>query len=123
MKHTCPVCGYDRMDDVAYYENGDASFELCSCCGFQFGVDDDVEIEDGFFLSRSEAHDLYRANWLKDGAKIFSDYAFTPNQDAGEPLERRILHKQLRRMHIQLDNYAESTLMTYANEKERYTSR
>ena len=104
MKYTCPVCGYNRMDDVAYYENGDASFELCFCCGFQFGVDDDVEIEDGIFLSRSEAHDLYRSNWLKDGAKIFSDYAFTPDQDAGEPLERMILQKQLRRMHIKLES-------------------
>lgn len=49
MKYTCSVCGYAQMDDVAYDENGDASFELCSCCGFQFGVDDDVEIEDGIF--------------------------------------------------------------------------
>lgn len=104
MKHTCPVCGYDQMDDDAYYENGDASFELCSCCSFQFGVDDDVEIEDGIFLSRSEAHDLYRSNWIEEGAKVFSDYAFTPDQDAGEPLERMILQKQLRRIHIKLES-------------------
>ncbi|KTR62555.1 hypothetical protein RSA42_00060 [Exiguobacterium indicum] len=104
MKYTCPVCGYDRMDDVAYYENGDASFELCSCCGFQFVVDDDVEIEDGIFLSRSEAHDLYRSNWLKDGAKIFSPHAFKTMQDAGDYLERTILQKQLQRIHITLDN-------------------
>jgi len=91
------------MDDVVYYENGDASFELCSCCGFQFGVDDDVEIEDGNFLSRSEAHDLYRANWLKDGAKIFSDYAFERGQAKGEPLARTALEKQLRAIHIRLE--------------------
>lgn len=103
MKYTCPVCGYDRMDDVVYYENGDASFEICSCCGFQFGVDDDVEIEDGIFLSRSEAHDLYRANWLKDGAKIFNDYAFERGQAKGEPLARTALKKQLRAIHIRLE--------------------
>jgi len=91
------------MDDVVYYENGDASFELCSCCGFQFGVDDDVEIEDGIFLSRSEAHDLYRANWLKDGAKIFNDYAFERGQAKGEPLARTALKKQLRAIHIRLE--------------------
>ena len=103
MKHTCPVCGYDQMNDDAYYENGDASFELCSCCGFQFGVEDDVEIDDGIFLSRSEAHDLYRANWLKDGAKIFSDYAFERGTGKGEPLARTALKKQLRAIHIRLE--------------------
>ncbi|WP_290758621.1 MULTISPECIES: hypothetical protein [unclassified Exiguobacterium] len=105
MKYICPVCGYDRMDDVAYYENGDASFELCSCCGFQFGVEDDVEIDDGIFLSKSEAHDLYRANWLKDGAKIFSDYAFERGTGKGEPLARTALKKQLRAIHIRLETY------------------
>ncbi|MCQ4090216.1 hypothetical protein [Exiguobacterium sp. LL15] len=100
MKYTCPVCGYNRMDDVAYYENGDASFEICFCCGFQFGVDDDVEIEDGIFLSISEAHDLYRANWLKDGAKIFSDYAFERAQAQGEPLARTVLESQLQNLKV-----------------------
>lgn len=103
MKYICPVCGYAQMDDVAYDENGDASFEICSCCGFQFGVDDDVEIEDGIFLSRSEAHYLYRANWLKDGAKIFNDYAFERGQAKGEPLARTALKKQLRAIHIRLE--------------------
>lgn len=88
------------MDDVAYYANNDASFELCSCCGFQFGVDDDVEIEDGIFLSRGEAHNLYRSNWLKDGAKIFSDHAFNRDQAQGEPLTPAILEKQLQNLQV-----------------------
>lgn len=105
MKYTCSVSGYAQMDDVAYDENGHASFELCSCCGFQFGVDDDVEIEDGIFLSRSETHDLYRANWLKEGAKVFSPYAFKPGPGKGEPLARTALEKQLRAIHIRLETY------------------
>ena len=100
MTYTCPVCGYDQMDDVAYYANNDASFELCSCCGFQFGVDDDVEIEDGIFLSRRETHDLYRSNWLKDGAKVFSPYAFNRGQAQGEPLTPAILEKQLQNLQV-----------------------
>lgn len=100
MTYTCPVCGYDQMDDVAYYKNGDASFELCSCCGFQFGVDDDVEIEDGIFLSRSESHKLYRSNWLKDGAKVFSPDAFNRGQAQGEPLTPAILEKQLQDLQV-----------------------
>jgi len=104
MTYTCPVCGYDQMDDVAYYKNGDASFELCSCCGFQFGVDDDVEIEDGIFLSRSETHELYRSNWIEEGAKVFSPDAFKRGQAKGEPLAKTVLEKQLQRIHIMLEN-------------------
>lgn len=92
------------MDDVAYYANNDASFELCLCCGFQFGVDDDVEIEDGIFLSRSESHKLYRSNWLKDGAKVFSPYAFNRGQAKDTPLAKTVLEKQLQRIHIMLEN-------------------
>lgn len=100
MKYTCPVCGYDQMDDVAYYANYDASFELCSCCGFQFGVDDDVEIGDGIFLSRSETHDLYRSNWIEECAKVFSPYAFKGGQAKGEPLAKTVLEKQLQNLQI-----------------------
>ncbi|MCY1691027.1 hypothetical protein OVA29_10375 [Exiguobacterium sp. SL14] len=69
-------------------------------CGFQFGVDDDVEIEDGIFLSRSEAHDLYRSNWIEEGAKVFSPDAFNRGQAQGEPLTPAILEKQLQDLQV-----------------------
>lgn len=56
--HTCPVCGNDKLKSKPYqnmppispalyeaqppYENlwGKASYEVCGCCGFEFGNDD-----------------------------------------------------------------------------------
>lgn len=108
MTYVCPVCGYDKMHEAPYYSNGDASFDLCLCCGFQFGVDDDVEIENGKFLTRKESHVLYRDNWIKDGAKVFSSDAFDTNLDRGESLGRELLEKQLHTIHIQLEKRMES---------------
>lgn len=103
MTYVCPVCGYDKLDEPSYYSNNDASYELCSCCGFQFGVDDDVEINEGQFLTRIEAHTLYRNNWIEDGAKVFSAYAFEPSSNENESLEKNLLIKQLKMIHVYID--------------------
>ena len=40
--HMCPVCGYIGLNEQTYDDNGCASYEICSCCGFEFGfVDND----------------------------------------------------------------------------------
>ena len=39
-KYICPVCGYDRLEEPVYDEIGEPSFEICSCCGVEFGFDD-----------------------------------------------------------------------------------
>ena len=36
----CPVCGSPELSQAPYFEDGAASFEMCSC-GFEFGFDDD----------------------------------------------------------------------------------
>jgi hypothetical protein len=41
MNHTCPVCGFDGLDEPPYSPSGDGLYEICPCCGFQFGVSDD----------------------------------------------------------------------------------
>jgi hypothetical protein len=57
VKHCCPCCGYEGLEVPAYrhlgpppwfhigpppYERwyGDPSYEVCACCGFEFGNDD-----------------------------------------------------------------------------------
>ena len=36
----CPVCGYNALHEPAYDRFGCASFEICPCCGIEFGYDD-----------------------------------------------------------------------------------
>lgn len=67
----CPVCGYDCLEEVPYLGNDflSGSFEICSCCGYQFGVDD---------LDRGITHEAHRRQWLREGAPWFSRYVRKP---------------------------------------------
>ena len=55
---TCPVCGYDKLRNKP-----DNSFEICPCCGTEFGNDDDLF-----------THEQLRRQWIVDGAKWWSPY-------------------------------------------------
>lgn len=64
MKNTCPVCGYNNLDFMPYDEKGYASFEICPCCGFEFGCDD--------FPDKEKSFAEWRENWIKNGCVWFS---------------------------------------------------
>lgn len=70
-RNICLVCGYDDLNEPPYYrqDNNPASgsHEICSCCGFQFGVDD---------LDKGYTHKTYREMWVESGARWYSN--FTP---------------------------------------------
>lgn len=84
-KHTCPVCGYDQLESKPYrnmppiskeiyqvnppYHKywGTGSYEVCSCCGFEFGFDDD-----GIFPENNSTFQNYLQEWIeRDNAKWF----------------------------------------------------
>jgi len=53
----CPICGADTLEQP--FESAIAvlvSFEICDCCGCQYGYDDDEK---------------YYHNWLSNGSKWF----------------------------------------------------
>jgi hypothetical protein len=52
----CPVCGYSGLPKPAYDHLGYASFEICPCCGTQFGYQD-----------ARRSHDSLRAEWVAKG--------------------------------------------------------
>lgn len=60
MKHQCPVCGLDHLNEAPRSESGGASMEICPACGFQFGVSDDDECY---------TYDVWRGDWVKAGMK------------------------------------------------------
>lgn len=63
MKHLCPVCGWPELADPPYDEAGHGSYEICPCCGFEFGYDDDAQ---------GETHSQYRARWIAGGMQWWS---------------------------------------------------
>lgn len=63
-KYMCPVCGYSGLQETPYNTYGHGSYEICVCCGFQFGYDDFPDKEQGF--------DNWRKKWRKDGYPWFS---------------------------------------------------
>lgn len=79
---TCPCCGYVGLKARPYarlpthsivrgltppYANhfGLASYEVCHCCGFEFGNDDDPGTAGG------ESFEQYLAEWVRDGCNWF----------------------------------------------------
>jgi hypothetical protein len=63
MSHTCPVCGWPELAEPPRSPTGSASYEICPCCGFEFGFDDDA---------RGETYDQARARWIADGQRWWS---------------------------------------------------
>jgi hypothetical protein len=59
---SCPICGYDRLDEPPYDENGNSSFDICPCCGIEFGYEDSRLINDTF-IDREDPKGKYIHNW------------------------------------------------------------
>ena len=57
----CKVCGF-LHDSRPWGETGhEPSFEICSCCGVEFGYEDATPL----------AAQTYRSNWIKQGCPWF----------------------------------------------------
>ena len=79
---TCPACGYAELDVPPYallrqlpvpdglqppYSQyfGDPSYEVCACCGFEFGNDDEPGTRSSVTFKQ------YREEWIADGMAWF----------------------------------------------------
>ena len=82
IQRVCPSCGYSGLVSPPYarmtavpvadalpppYSQhfGDPSYEVCACCGFEFGNDDDPG------TCSPASFSAYRAAWIADGAPWF----------------------------------------------------
>ncbi len=63
----CPVCGYpfEGTSDVPLED----SFDICSCCGFEFGFDDGIN---------GDTYESYRDRWIANGCKWWTKRAAPP---------------------------------------------
>lgn len=76
MKNICPVCYFDDLFEPPYDNRGIGSYEICPCCGFQFGYDD--------FPNKKEQIILWREKWLAEGSKWFSKCRKPKGEDSEE---------------------------------------
>lgn len=67
--HQFPVCGFPTLTEPPYDEHDCASFEICPCCGTEFGNDD-----------ATQSHVDIRLAWFNRGAKWFSETTLPPPQ-------------------------------------------
>jgi hypothetical protein len=56
--YLCPICGYDGLDEPAYSAKGFGSYEICSCCRYEYGVTDD---------DKGITHEQWRQQWIDEG--------------------------------------------------------
>ena len=64
MANICPVCNYDGLNHQPYSANGDGSYEICPCCGFQLGYDD--------YHDKNEGYKRWLKKWINGGYKWYS---------------------------------------------------
>lgn len=80
MNHACPVCGWPELREPPRNEEGGASYEICPCCGFEFGFDDDSE---------GLSYAMARARWREAGMPWWSAARPAPaHWDAARQLAR-----------------------------------
>lgn len=106
--YICPVCGYDGLDEEPYGKNFNPSYNICECCGFEYGYSEDHDVDLGYILAPNEMKEaifqLYRKQWIEGGAVVrFPDDYPTKYQKNGI-VKPEMLIKQLRRLNIDLDN-------------------
>ena len=61
-QYLCPICGFDKLQEEPFDKNNEPSYEICPCCGFEFGFNGD---------NRKDRFNEYRKQWISDGAKWF----------------------------------------------------
>ncbi|QCT75483.1 hypothetical protein [Macrococcoides canis] len=79
--YQCLVCGFSFLEEQPYDKDYVGSFEICGCCGFQYGYDDydrpDINYKQ---LSKEEAvmlsHKIYREEWRQQGFPVFDPSLF-----------------------------------------------
>ena len=81
MKYFCPCCGFKGLDEPAYKQIslplptnltppyykyfGDPTYDICECCGFEFGYDDEPGAGKGLSFEQ------YLQEWINDGQNWF----------------------------------------------------
>jgi hypothetical protein len=56
--YMCPVCGWTGLSELPRSPGAGGSYEICWCCGFEFGVTDD---------DLGYTYEQWRNDWIQKG--------------------------------------------------------
>ncbi|MBA2939983.1 hypothetical protein HZF08_16855 [Paenibacillus sp. CGMCC 1.16610] len=73
MKFTCLVCNYIGLEEPPYDLRGFGSDEICVCCGFHYGYDDNGNNKNPYVIEQ------WRRSWINIGYKWFSSFTKPPS--------------------------------------------
>ena len=76
-RYICLVCGFGGLKEPPYSKQDEPSYEICPCCGFEFGFDADND---------PEAFAAFRQRWIDSGAKWFMPKRRPKNWDLKKQL-------------------------------------
>ncbi len=82
--YMCPVCGWTGLAELPRSPAGGGSYEICWCCGFEFGVTDD---------DLGYTYEQWRNDWIQKGMP-WDGSSIRPAPDGWDPAE------QLRRLQL-----------------------
>ena len=88
--YTCPVCGFDHIEEEPWLNNS-PSYYICPSCGTEYGYDD-YSINEKDRLAK---HKELLSNWIKGGMEFWS-------QDDRKPTNWNPI-QQLRNIGIKLN--------------------
>ena len=108
--HVCLVCGFEGLEEPIFVDGEyTKTYEICPCCGFEYGFSEDHDVIHGFITIPEEflevAFQLYRKKWIEEGMRIFSPEAIPENTRNKDNLKFDILIKQLKDLKLDLSNF------------------
>lgn len=72
--YKCPICGFSELHEPPYDDDDCPSFEICPCCGSEFGYDDAAPSLE----KRSQKWYVLREKWVSEGMSWYSDNRMPP---------------------------------------------
>ena len=77
-RYDCPICGFDGLNEIPFNKKNEPSYEICPCCGFEFGFNGD---------NNKHTFNEYRKKWIKEGAAWFMENEKPKNWNCDKQLK------------------------------------
>ncbi|MFP4957785.1 hypothetical protein ACI43K_07425 [Bacillus subtilis] len=108
--YSCLICGYKGLIQNPLYKGEyQKTFDICPCCGFEFGYSEDHNVRLGFIVTPDHlieaAFQLYRKQWIESGMVIAHPEDIPEELKNGNCLKFEVLLKQLKKLNLDIENF------------------